>query len=125
MSSSGSVKKWLPKGFGFIEQEDGSDIFVHVSACDGREFLNIGEKVTYDIGQDERSGRDRAINVTGDGSGEEPDMEERRGGFGGSRQGGRNDDRRGGSGGYRNDDRSGGSYGRDNGGYGGRNDGGY
>ncbi|WP_256084055.1 cold-shock protein, partial [Staphylococcus aureus] len=39
------------KGFGFIEREDGSDVFVHFSAIaeDGSQSLEEGPKVEFDI----------------------------------------------------------------------------
>ena len=47
--------KWFndEKGFGFIEQEGGKDVFVHYSAivADGRKTLQEGQKVTYTEGQ--------------------------------------------------------------------------
>jgi len=114
MAESGTVKKWLPKGFGFIEMADGEDIFCHVTNCGEREFLNIGEKVTFDIEQDERSGKNRAANVEGDGTGEEPDMTPRQPrGYGDDRRGGGRDSRGGGYG----DDRRGGGRDRRGGGY--------
>jgi CspA family cold shock protein len=44
------------KGYGFIEQEDGPDIFVHHSAIDATGFspLEEGDRVTFDIEQKER-----------------------------------------------------------------------
>ncbi len=45
--------KWFneSKGFGFIEQEEGKDIFVHYSAIQGEGFktLNEGDKVEFDV----------------------------------------------------------------------------
>ena len=45
--------KWFneSKGYGFIEQEEGKDIFVHYSAIEGGGFktLNEGDKVEFDV----------------------------------------------------------------------------
>ncbi|AIK36656.1 cold-shock protein CspC [Bacillus pseudomycoides] len=45
--------KWFnaEKGFGFIEREDGDDVFVHFSAIqqDGYKSLEEGQKVEFDI----------------------------------------------------------------------------
>lgn len=45
--------KWFneSKGFGFIEQEAGKDVFVHYSAISGTGFktLNEGDKVQFEI----------------------------------------------------------------------------
>ncbi len=45
--------KWFndAKGFGFIEQENGSDVFVHHTAiiADGFKSLTEGAKVTFDV----------------------------------------------------------------------------
>ena len=50
--AEGTVK-WFneSKGFGFIEQEAGKDVFVHYSAISGSGFktLNEGDKVQFEI----------------------------------------------------------------------------
>jgi cold shock protein len=52
--AEGTVK-WFnySKGFGFIEQEDGEDVFVHFSAVQGDGFktLSEGDRVEFEIQQ--------------------------------------------------------------------------
>lgn len=62
--NNGTVK-WFnaEKGFGFIEQENGGDVFVHFSgiASDGYKTLEEGQKVTFEITEGQRG--DQAVNV--------------------------------------------------------------
>ena len=59
--ATGTVK-WFntQKGFGFIQPEDGgNDVFVHISAVEraGMRSLNEGQKVSYEVERDQRSGK--------------------------------------------------------------------
>ena len=54
------------KGFGFITpDEGGQDVFVHVSAVQGSTLLRDGQRESYEVGQDRRSGKSKAENVRG------------------------------------------------------------
>ncbi len=58
--------KWFndEKGFGFIEQQEGKDVFVHFSAINGagRKTLREGQKVTMEVTQGQKG--PQAENVT-------------------------------------------------------------
>lgn len=65
--SNGTVK-WFnnQKGFGFIQPDDGSkDVFVHISAVEraGLNTLNEGQKVTFEVLVDRKSGKSAADNL--------------------------------------------------------------
>jgi CspA family cold shock protein len=65
--ANGTVK-WFnaTKGFGFIQPESGGqDVFVHISAVEraGLRDLRDGQKVSYELVQDKRSGKMSADNL--------------------------------------------------------------
>lgn len=55
--------KWYNarKGYGFIQGEDGKDVFVHRSAIPAGTFLNEGDRVEFDVESSERG--PKAVNV--------------------------------------------------------------
>src|ERR1700738_5684383 len=65
--TTGTVK-WFnaTKGFGFIQPDDGgNDVFVHISAVEraGMGTLREGQKISYEIVADRRSGKSSADNL--------------------------------------------------------------
>jgi len=65
--AKGTVK-WFnsKKGFGFIQpDEGGNDVFVHISAVEraGMYSLNEGQKVSYEVVADRRTGKSSAQNL--------------------------------------------------------------
>mmetsp|Transcript_66410 Transcript_66410/g.168253 ORF Transcript_66410/g.168253 Transcript_66410/m.168253 type:complete len:307 (+) Transcript_66410:93-1013(+) len=65
MSVTGAVKRYNPmKGFGFLTQSDGTDVFVHVSDCNGG-APKEGDSLTFDVEMDPKSGKMIARNVLG------------------------------------------------------------
>ncbi len=50
--ATGTIKKKMEKGFGFISPSDGSaDVFFHLSACNGQfDTLQEGQTVSFDMG---------------------------------------------------------------------------
>ena len=60
--------KWFnsQKGFGFIAPDDGgNDVFVHITAVEraGLSTLNEGQKVSFDLIADRRTGKSAAQNL--------------------------------------------------------------
>jgi cold shock protein len=65
--ATGTVK-WFnsQKGFGFIQPDDGGkDVFVHISAVEraGMRGLNEGQKISYEVVADRRTGKSSAQNL--------------------------------------------------------------
>jgi cold shock protein len=66
--ATGTVK-WFndQKGYGFVQPDDGSkDVFVHISAVEGAGLhtLKEGQKVSFEIVTDKRTGKTSAGNLT-------------------------------------------------------------
>jgi cold shock protein len=62
------IVKWFnsQKGFGFIQPDDGTrDVFVHISAVEraGLQGLQEGQKVTFELVADRRTGKSSAQNL--------------------------------------------------------------
>jgi CspA family cold shock protein len=65
--ATGTVK-WFngQKGYGFIQPDDGGkDVFVHISAVEqaGLRGLNEGQKITYELAADNRTGKSSATHL--------------------------------------------------------------
>ncbi len=67
--ATGTVK-WFSaeKGYGFIEREDGDDVFVHFSAIesDGFKTLEEGQKVEFEIADSDRGPQAVSVNISQD-----------------------------------------------------------
>lgn len=53
----GKIKKIMDKGFGFIEQPNGQDLFFHMSSVTGGSNFNDlreGQEVTYEVGRGQK-----------------------------------------------------------------------
>ena len=66
----GTVKFFNPnKGFGFIQPDyGGTDVFVHISAVEraGLRTIVEGQKLSFEVMKDKRSGKDAADNLQAD-----------------------------------------------------------
>jgi cold shock protein len=52
------------KGFGFIKPDAGdSDIFFHVSALREEDEIEVGKVVTFEVGVDPKTGKNKAVSV--------------------------------------------------------------
>ncbi len=67
--ATGTLKMWnSDRGFGFIKDDSGGpDIFMHITALLSSgidpENLRLGERLTFDVERDNRSGKIKASNV--------------------------------------------------------------
>ena len=67
LMATGTVKFFnAQRGYGFIVQDNGGpDVFVHISAVEraGMHNLNEGQKLSFDVQADPRSGKSAAANL--------------------------------------------------------------
>jgi cold shock protein len=64
---TGTIKKLVAdRGFGFIQQSDGTDLFFHRSSVTGASFDDLGEgqTVSYEKTMDQRRNKENAEKVT-------------------------------------------------------------
>jgi CspA family cold shock protein len=63
----GTMHTWSGKGYGFIRREDDKQQDVLVHSSDVMEFmgdqLEVGQRVTFELEQDPKSGKTKAVNV--------------------------------------------------------------
>jgi CspA family cold shock protein len=64
--ADGKIKKLTDRGFGFIAQDGGDELFFHMSACDGCVFdeLREGQAVTFNVGQGDKGPRAENVRVS-------------------------------------------------------------
>jgi CspA family cold shock protein len=63
--SFGVIKRLTDKGFGFISNDSGTDMFFHMSAVEGARFeeLREGQKVSYNEGRGPKGARAENVRV--------------------------------------------------------------
>lgn len=61
----GTIKRITPKGFGFIEDGTGKDMFFHSSSLEGVSYeeLREGQRVSYNVGQGPKGPRAENVRV--------------------------------------------------------------
>ncbi|MCH8830417.1 MAG: cold shock domain-containing protein [Planctomycetes bacterium] len=65
MAEEGTIKRLTSKGFGFIENGSGTDMFFHSTSLDGvtYEELREGQRVSYDVGEGPKGPRAENVRV--------------------------------------------------------------
>ena len=63
--AEGTIKRLTDRGFGFIETEDGKDMFFHMSSVEGTTFeqLQEGNRVSFEIGEGPKGPRAEKVQV--------------------------------------------------------------
>ena len=63
--SEGTIKRLTDKGFGFISNGSGTDLFFHMSAVEGVRFedLRQGQRVSFNVGQGPKGPRAENVKV--------------------------------------------------------------
>lgn len=63
--AEGRIKKLTAKGFGFIDTENGNDLFFHMSNVEGTSYddLQEGQRVSYNAGQGPKGPRAENVRV--------------------------------------------------------------
>jgi len=63
--AEGTIKRLTTKGFGFIENETGTDMFFHSSSVEGTSYeeLQEGQRVSYNVGQGPKGPRAENVRV--------------------------------------------------------------
>jgi cold shock protein len=63
--TEGTIKRLTDKGFGFISNGSGTDMFFHMSAVEGVRFedLREGQKVSFNVGQGPKGPRAENVRV--------------------------------------------------------------
>ena len=65
--AEGTIKRLTDKGFGFIDNGSGTDMFFHMSAVQDVRFADLreGQKVSYDEGRGPKGPRAENVRVIG------------------------------------------------------------
>lgn len=64
--AEGTIKRITTKGFGFIEDGTGSDVFFHSSSVEGARFeeLQEGQRVSFNVGQGPKGPRAENVRLS-------------------------------------------------------------